>query len=190
MTRVLDRCPECGYSLEGLPAAHACPECGLRYDELSCVHVQRTEPVKIGLTVVLAGICLGYETLNTVKMGDIGSGFGCLSVLYVFVLAEIARMIWWPVSRTGLLPDGISFAKGRRKPRLIPWSQVTGVDAGMRGNPRVVAKLAGGSSIELMSRFWNRTETDAFAERVRACMDRYKSVLDGEDHPAHGEADA
>lgn len=190
MMRTLNKCSECGYSLEGLPAAHACPECGLRYDELSCVHVQRTEPVKIVLTVVLAGICLGYETLNTVKMGDIGSGFGCLSVLYVFVLAEIARIIWWPVSRTALLPDGISFAKGRRTPRLIPWSQVTGVEAGMRGNPRVVAKLAGGSSIELMSRFWNRKDTDAFAELVRACMGRYKIAPVGEVRSAHSEADA
>ena len=24
-------CPDCGYSLSGLPDRHACPECGLRY---------------------------------------------------------------------------------------------------------------------------------------------------------------
>lgn len=38
MTRTLDNCPECGYSLEGLPAEHRCPECGLFYDELSVPH--------------------------------------------------------------------------------------------------------------------------------------------------------
>jgi hypothetical protein len=29
----LERCPQCGYQLDGLPAEGACPECGRRYDQ-------------------------------------------------------------------------------------------------------------------------------------------------------------
>jgi hypothetical protein len=30
---MIDRCPNCGYSLEGLPGRHVCPECGLEYEK-------------------------------------------------------------------------------------------------------------------------------------------------------------
>ncbi len=33
MTPSISHCPECGYSLQGLPARHRCPECGFAYDE-------------------------------------------------------------------------------------------------------------------------------------------------------------
>lgn len=29
----LGRCPQCDYSLRGLPRRHQCPECGFTYDE-------------------------------------------------------------------------------------------------------------------------------------------------------------
>ncbi len=35
---MLDKCPQCDYSLAGLPAAHTCPECKLRYDEASVAY--------------------------------------------------------------------------------------------------------------------------------------------------------
>jgi hypothetical protein len=35
--RLVDQCPECGYSLEGLPDEGICPECGQRYDQTMIV---------------------------------------------------------------------------------------------------------------------------------------------------------
>ncbi len=32
---MLSKCPQCNYSLTGLPTNHVCPECGLEYDELT-----------------------------------------------------------------------------------------------------------------------------------------------------------
>lgn len=41
---MLNRCAECGYSLQGLPKRHCCPECGLPYEgEWIVVEQERAE---------------------------------------------------------------------------------------------------------------------------------------------------
>ncbi|RME37271.1 MAG: hypothetical protein D6788_09835 [Planctomycetota bacterium] len=41
---MLETCPQCGYSLYGLPAEHTCPECGFEYDRYA--HVIRIRPYR------------------------------------------------------------------------------------------------------------------------------------------------
>lgn len=89
MTRVLDKCPECGYSLEGLPAEHRCPECGLFYDELSVPH-KRVNRGAMGQAI---GFGVGSVWILSQLMGPVG--MASAQLLYLFMIFYFVVLGWF-----------------------------------------------------------------------------------------------
>jgi len=95
-TSILDappllQCPQCEYSLRGLPARHRCPECGFEYDEYTRVW----KPRRPWAIYVLASFPLMILVLNLsnfrIRAGLSGVWGIALSVFAVIAVAVCVR---------------------------------------------------------------------------------------------------
>jgi hypothetical protein len=124
---MLERCPQCSYSLSGLPTKHACPECGLRYDERS--EVWRAQWDRYGRSYALAIIIPSctFIPVGLVQFGlddSFGSLFFAVLLFGLLVGLFIHMRIGQGRPRMAVLPDGLFILSLIGKPRLIPWSQI------------------------------------------------------------------
>jgi|GEM_PF-6800655 len=133
----LRQCPNCGYSLEGLPASGACPECGSKYSEDEIVlygwmphwgevHTMRgvTNYAVIGGVMMIAGVVLSLATSNDVFMWItmLGLGFAIQAPIQWDILKRYKDDNTGP-RRLQLSPHGYGSRIGKGKIDLRSWER-------------------------------------------------------------------
>jgi len=63
---MISRCPNCGYSLRGLPEEYLCPECGFSYD-VNCVVFAEPRNAWKGLAVLNSVILLAFAARGVLR---------------------------------------------------------------------------------------------------------------------------
>lgn len=187
----LNHCPNCAYSLEGLPASHACPECGLRYDERSFVHVEhRGRGVAVLFAVWISLFQLGKASIRFQK------GVGPFDWSAVAIAAAVWAVCGWYIVRTrrgalriAILPEGVLLHAPPKRPQLVRWSQINAVEAGGPGNRHVRIFGPALPRLTLMKRTWGGKQTEELARRIREARTRYKGPAVGDDQVSRGEID-
>ena len=126
----LTRCPQCRYSLHGLPADHRCPECGFEYDAKAAIWESRVGKKEI--TAFVLGSCFLVWTL----LSDVlGGGFPPTSIFGIIVLFFGALLVFmlyraFVTSRAGCTVyttgKGLLIKIGRDV-KLYPWGDIEGV---------------------------------------------------------------
>jgi hypothetical protein len=169
---VIDTCPECGYSLHGLPTTHACPECGQRYDA-ECELVQRKQQGAIWFVVawyVLSGgwffrlMWRGLPNRGWVLVFKLCC-LGIYSIPGYFLLRTIIRN-----SRRGVmaavLPGYLLLRLEESRDARIPWSNISRAAAN-GGVKSVAVFIRDASKIrEIRGVFQTREQCEKFAREI------------------------
>jgi len=122
---MLKACPQCGYSLEGLPEEHVCPECGLHYDpdmltvELGYRRWQRTGVVNALVLTGLFALAAHWSPSRGVWLPPlIAMAVSLVLATYVFV-RDSGRRACLIISKRG-----VEIHHPRRSSQLIYWDQI------------------------------------------------------------------
>lgn len=151
-------CPECFYSLHGLPLKGACPECGQQYDQGGVVIYgwplrEAQERVRSGISLWIGWgfLCAVYGAMiwgdrgrnpsNWIMLAILG-GFPLLRLLQRRLLYAPARLqVSFDASGIRINPKTGDLGFGRR--RFIPWRKI--------GQVRITPHKAGGYLIYVAS---------------------------------------
>lgn len=193
MSRTLEHCPRCDYSLEGLPAAHACPECGLRYDEHSFVHEQRPDRV---MSIAMGGVLLaGAVTFFKASSDPSRAPLASLLLLAIGGLLLLSIILVVRAHRRGnhlvaVTPDGVFIREANGAANLFSWDMIDLVHVGGLGGKVVSIQGYYLPPQEVMRSVIDKTSVDAFAGRLREAMERYKGSQNGDVQRLPSEADS
>lgn len=126
----LNTCPNCDYSLKGLPAEHYCPECGLKYDSATRVWTQDNRMKSSGLLVglIIVGIT-AWSFTRAVSPGNapIELQFGVLAVWLLVLLRSILLASRSPTVATG--PEGVTVRVGWSRGAFVPYELIVETDS-------------------------------------------------------------
>ncbi len=136
----LDRCPECGYLLTGLPEQGICPECGSAYDpemivlygwgagKQATLSAIRWRSVSWRLAWSLLSVLPQIAVLLFVGVNTFGvllvMGFFALDGMWVYRRWRIGQQTPRP-AQLRLTPEGFAQRVGTGKVRLQPWTRST-----------------------------------------------------------------
>lgn len=134
----LRQCPNCGYSLEGLPASGACPECGTKYSEDEIVlygwdtrwrfQVRSAQEARnyaiLGVAIAVAGLIFKFDTSNREFLWFVWIGLG----LALKMLIQWSSLRKFSGDNTGprrlqLSSQGYGTRIGKGKIDLRSWEQ-------------------------------------------------------------------
>jgi len=129
---MLDQCPECGYSLRGLPADHRCPECGLPYDaESEAFRLVNPKAIYVGMIGLAGG---AIPMINMVF--SLGAALTRRYLVFLIALAYVGliggvfvylRMLMRSRPQVAVLPRGLFVRLKRLKPEWYSWSDISNV---------------------------------------------------------------
>ena len=175
----LQRCPDCGCDLRGLPPPGRCPECGFEYDGHTRVWRSRQPWQRHALVYFVIGTAIGLllAVLYRLTMGSVP--YPVFPLLFGLVYAAggllIRRVLTGRLSGrfVALTPRGILVGT-RRRSRLIPWDDVDRVS-----QPKSVPKILRHSSgvPVVLEDVFNRPEDIAvFRAEVKAAKKRHREI--------------
>jgi predicted RNA-binding Zn-ribbon protein involved in translation (DUF1610 family) len=166
------RCPVCGYSLEGLPAAHRCPECGEAYDEQT--HVWR--PGKPWRSLLLIGIVTSanltalIHVIEHLSRGESPKLLLTGAVLIWLSLVVVIGFRTWPAMRQGLvlaiMPRGVYVRDGMDNV-WIEWGEIKKIEI-RREKRNVWIHRKGKRDPVPVERILNQEQAGDFSQRVAA----------------------
>ena len=127
----LTRCPQCTYSLKGLPADHRCPDCGFEYDVETAMWKGRLDGKEISAYVFAICMVIGIFLSRL-----LGTPFPprsalrvalllILGILTLFVLYRVCQM-WRAGDAVCTTRQGVWIKKGRRI-ELYLWEEIEDV---------------------------------------------------------------
>ena len=173
----LVNCPQCGYSLQGLPASHRCPECGLQYTR--DVRVFRAG-VKVLPSAILL-LCFIAQVFWVLIRGLPESGLvtTCLVVLWLGAMAGFWGLFLWRRAEVHVTPVGVEFWNIPGAPLMFAWDEIEEVKWSFVTG-ELVFDLADGSKRRLLGDgfFGSHRKTKEFVRIVNAWKEkRVKPVL-------------
>ncbi len=165
---MLDKCPQCDYSLTGLPANHVCPECGLPYDDKSQAYGHGKLPY---LTMAGVGVALwlaGRFTFDVVSGGSrtVGMVIGVLAMVSISVF--VARE--WRLYRRGLLavvlPGGLYVHLPNERTGLIPWKSLAEPVRAVWYRTVQVSRTDRGHDLKISGVFRNKSDVERLRSQI------------------------
>ncbi len=201
----LNRCPQCSYSFQGLPAAGRCPECGFVYDDSTFVldgisrGVSTMNPWRVaGWIYIGVFASFGPQLVLPLVFGRAG-GSELAIVLAIFAVIWLVVLIWLLATgkkeKRGMEPFlfasggfgscGDLTAESNEKPILTPWRDVDTVLLEQKG--KTWFRLRIGREGSRPGTFY-QTALDAGvrcdsegARHVRHVIERYIATANGTD---------
>ncbi len=166
-------CPQCKYSLKGLPANHSCPECGFEYDAETAAWHGRTSRIWTSFWMLVTLFYGGSLLKGAIDRSQSAGGwrlFDLLSILgIVFILWLLIRE--FSASLTiATTPRGLYIKKGRRHGTFVPWEQVQRVFWSVASR-KCELKIASKVRMKLITRIF---EDQADFEEFQAQVERRK----------------
>ena len=169
----LTNCPDCGYSLEGLPGPHRCPECGFEYEanmiEFPTGRRGNLKRTPIAPAVFMLGLfAMKYFPNSLPKFSFI------LYLLLLVGLSFVASL--WAANRPGpgrvfVVDDGvlIILEDGKRKRERIGWADFTSIRWRLIDGS-VIFESKSGADVRRLSHDYFRTQrvARAFVHYIRS----------------------
>lgn len=177
---MLDTCPQCAYSLHGLPDDHACPECGLRYDRESEVYKHvNPKAIFMGLLGFIGGAG-GMANLPR-AFGNAGSFWRVciiLSVMLYFGAAVWFARYVYRLYRSGplvaVLPEGLYVRLLRIRGEQIAWTDVSRVAFNRPQKVATLIFLDGRPVLDICGVFASLNDAQRFVSQVAARIEMAK----------------
>jgi len=171
---MIETCPRCGYSLQGLPADHSCPECGLRYDAESAIY-RHLYPAAVfgflggGFAWFWGAINL-FHAYHQVPKPWQAVILLCWLIFVVFTAA--AGRYCYRLYKKGLLvavlPEGLYLRLQKLDGEFIPWSNIARAAAN-KGVKSVALFIRDSRTVrDVTGVFRSPGEVERFAEQVNA----------------------
>jgi len=188
-------CPQCQYSLRGLPATHRCPECGLGFDAESLMWIAKYRGLHWRpdwrLLVAAPSSFVGPLLLFLICYFSKYDLMGIFIAVLNIVLGLHQTWQWYDrryrsLPFLALLPDGIWFRDGTNRVRSIEWESVGhAVDDPITG---LLIKNAKGYPAAVADVFSSRNDLQVAIRTITARLEsRMKTDL--ESHPMSGVRD-
>lgn len=119
-----ERCPQCDYSLKGLPDNHHCPECGLDYETRGFQIFKQPKPqlLQAAVTPILLCAWFAYTFVTTSKM--------FARVVTVVGIVWMLLMVWgwrrrrWQGNRAGLSSGELVLLPDDGPPQRFLWQEI------------------------------------------------------------------
>lgn len=171
---MIESCPRCGYSLQGLPADHACPECGLRYDSHSTVYRHLHPAAVFGM--MGGGVAWTWGWVNLFHAYHVVPRPWRIVILAFWTLFGIATILGarycYRLYKRGLLvavlPDGLYVRLQRLDGEFIPWSNIARAAAN-KGVKSVALFIRDSRTVrDVTGVFRSPAEVERFANQVNA----------------------
>lgn len=137
------RCPECNYSLRGLPPPHRCPECGFEYDEHTLIW-RPEKPWRVLIPWLIMAMLVLPQILTPNRAGfrDFRVvGYVVLCISFIFVAAHLWRAYiatragrYVAITPTGVRCRGHNLGQEVIASRnwssgiQIPWAEIDGLE--------------------------------------------------------------
>lgn len=194
MTPSISHCPECGYSLQGLPPRHRCPECGFAYDENT--QVWRPNNPRVVYHTVFASFGIWWliglrHAAKFVRNGFRGWLPGTLFVFWILTTVLLVFAGWraFHANKRGRFvavgPGGLSI-RTEIKTVTVPWDRIREVrvnrekksaiaievdnDADKKALQELLSSESDAASIHLII---PEADRSLFAEHAEAAIQRY-----------------
>ena len=166
----LTRCPQCKYSLKGLPADQRCPECGFEYDAETAMWIGRLNKNEIVAYVVMG--LFGIVMFLTRLFATPSPSLTFLQSYALFLVGGAGLFVVYRLRQISLAGDavcttreGVWIKKGRRI-ELYPWEEIedvfwkpsnrnAGVKVRGRNRPFYIARV-----------FWRPSDFEDFESEV------------------------
>jgi len=179
---MLDTCPQCGYSLQGLPEDHACPECGLRYDRDSEVYKYvNPKALFLGLVGFIGGTGVLVNMVST--FGNISSFWRACMIVSVVVYFGMAAWFGRYVYRlyrseplVAVLPEGLYVRLLRIHGDRIAWTDVSRVAFSRAQKVATLIFLDGRPVLDICGVFASLSDAQRFVSQVAARIETSKKL--------------
>lgn len=187
---LLDRCPVCRYSLQGLPRKHRCPECGFEYDEETRVWRPRSFWKFGGIMLFVLGVQLPQAMGRISRRSPSQPLFWLNAGLGLLFAGMLGWLIWMYFKRPFIAvgPTGITVKLDSSVPKVYPWNQIVEVKRppGKAGgtSATLVTSGEGARPIDVSRVMAEANDLDALIECIRA---RQAASVG---HPAQSEPQA
>ncbi|MCG3136178.1 MAG: hypothetical protein HJJLKODD_00003 [Phycisphaerae bacterium] len=175
----LNKCPQCGYDLRGLPADHRCPECGLAYDhQTEIFRPRKPRIIFVGLLGFLGG--MGGMINMLIRSLQPGSRSGIFSVLMFMVWLGLGVYLFLRLNRiyqrgqfVMIGPDGMHYRLQSPECSYLSWSQIGSIKPQRYDKLCRVIKTQSGGELIIAGVFSTPRDVERFVELVnRRLMER------------------